>query len=101
MCIPPIVARQRLGIHVPAATNARNKEEFLDALFSVGSVSYQSKPVGLSVYPVVARQWLGKHVPAATKIGGVVLYAVRVVSKESRRLVLPRTSINCIVETSV
>jgi hypothetical protein len=47
--------------------------------------------------PNVARQWLGKHVPAATRnnrknIGGVVFYAVRVVSKESRRLVLPRTS---------
>jgi hypothetical protein len=61
--------------------------------------SHQS--VGFPVYPpIVTRQWLGKHVPAATNtrthnnrriVGRVVFYAVRVVSKESRRLVLPRT----------
>jgi hypothetical protein len=50
--------------------------------------------VGLSVYPLaVARQRLGKHVPAQRGIvGGVLFYAVHDVSKESRRLVLPRTS---------
>jgi hypothetical protein len=50
--------------------------------------------VGLSVYPpIVARQGLGKHVPAVTKYcGDVIFYAVRVVSKESRRLVLTGTS---------
>jgi hypothetical protein len=51
----------------------------------------------VSVYPlIVATQRLGKHVPAATKtVGGVVFYAVRVVSKGRRRLVLTRTS--CII----
>jgi hypothetical protein len=46
-----------------------------------------------------ARQRLGKHVPAATNardnkriVGRVIFYVVRVVSKESKRLVLPRTS---------
>jgi hypothetical protein len=49
--------------------------------------------------PIVARQWLGKHIPAATIarnnrriVERVVFYMVHVVSKESRRLILPRTS---------
>jgi hypothetical protein len=59
--------------------------------------SYQS--VCLYVYPsTVARQWLGKNVSAAMNtnvntrriVGRVVFYAVRVVSTESRGLVLPR-----------
>jgi hypothetical protein len=46
--------------------------------------------------PTVARQLLGKHVPAATKnYWRVLFYAVHVVSKESRWLVLPRTSCFC------
>jgi hypothetical protein len=56
--------------------------------------------VCLYVYPpIVARQRLGKNVTAATNkrnnrriVGRVVFCMVRVVSKESRRLVLPRTS---------
>jgi hypothetical protein len=40
--------------------------------------------------PIVARQWFGKHVPAATKnLWRRFFDAVRVISKESRRLVLP------------
>jgi hypothetical protein len=49
--------------------------------------------------PIVARQRLGKHVTAATNtrntiiiVRRVVFCAVHVVFKESRRLVLPRTS---------
>jgi hypothetical protein len=47
---------------------------------------------------IVASQRLGKHVPAATitrnnrRIVELVLYAVRVITKESRRLVFPRYS---------
>jgi hypothetical protein len=56
--------------------------------------------VCLYVYPsVVARQRLGKNVTAATNtrnnrriVGRVVSYAVRVVSEDSRRLILSRTS---------
>jgi hypothetical protein len=40
--------------------------------------------------PIVARQRLGKSVPRKRRIVGDVLYAVRVVSKKSRRLGLPR-----------
>jgi hypothetical protein len=45
MCLyvhPPIVARQRLGKHVPAVTTTRN-EELLDASFSIRSVSYRRR----------------------------------------------------------
>jgi hypothetical protein len=49
--------------------------------------------------PNFARQRLGKHVLPATNtsnssriVGRVVIYAASVVSKESRRLVLPGTS---------
>jgi hypothetical protein len=50
--------------------------------------------------PIVARQWLGKQVPMATKkktknrtiVGRVFLYAFRVALRESRRLLLPRTT---------
>jgi hypothetical protein len=47
----------------------------------------------VSVYPpIVARYKLSKDVPATSRIvEGVVLYAVYVVSKESRRLVRTRT----------
>jgi hypothetical protein len=48
---------------------------------------------------IVSQQRLGKHFPAATNtrnnrrvVRRVVFNAVRVVSKERRRLVLPRTS---------
>jgi hypothetical protein len=44
VCVSPIVARQRLGKHVTAATNTHATiEEMLDASFSIRSVSYQGK----------------------------------------------------------
>jgi hypothetical protein len=47
--------------------------------------------VSLGIPPIVARQRLGKS--SLVVVGNsYVFYAVRVVSKESRRLVLPRTS---------
>jgi hypothetical protein len=46
-----IVARQRLGKHFPRAMNTLvTMEELLDASFSMGSVSYQSK-VGYLFFP--------------------------------------------------
>jgi hypothetical protein len=43
VCVPPIVARQLLGKHVPTATNTHPTIELLDASFSMRSVSYQRK----------------------------------------------------------
>jgi hypothetical protein len=45
-CVPPspIVARQRLSKHVPAAMNTHARiEELLDTPFSMWCVSYQKK----------------------------------------------------------
>jgi hypothetical protein len=39
--VPPIVATQRLGKHVPAATNTNATIEMLDVVFSMLSVPYQ------------------------------------------------------------
>jgi hypothetical protein len=68
MCIPPMVARQRLGKHVPATTNTHATiEEFLDASSCMRSVSNKRKLcVCMRIPPIVARQRLGKHVPTAT-----------------------------------
>jgi hypothetical protein len=42
--------------------------------------------------PIVARHPIAKNVPRQRRIvGSIVYYTVSVVSKESRRLVLPRT----------
>jgi hypothetical protein len=43
LCVPPIVARQRLGKHIPAATNTHATiEELLDTILSMRSVFYQA-----------------------------------------------------------
>jgi hypothetical protein len=52
--------------------------------FLYGPCRIKVESVGLSVYPLFPRQ--------RRIVGGVVFYAVRVVSKEIRRLVLHRTS---------
>jgi hypothetical protein len=143
VCVPLIVARQRLGKQVPATTNTHNNIRVFDASFSARSVLYQKRVCGSvciskilvyvppkrwsegsqgrqrvkhghesretwnqeslcwrgltancwTVHPhIFARQLLGNHVPAQQIVEGVVFCAVRVVSKESRRLVLLRTS---------
>jgi hypothetical protein len=42
-CITPIIARQRLAKHIPAATNTHEIKELLNMPFSMRSVSYQRK----------------------------------------------------------
>jgi hypothetical protein len=42
VCVPPVIARQRLGKNVSAATNTHTTtEDLLDASFSMRSVSHQ------------------------------------------------------------
>jgi hypothetical protein len=44
LCIPPIVAKERLGRNVTEVTNTHaTVEELLDASFSLWPVSYQGK----------------------------------------------------------
>jgi hypothetical protein len=83
-CIPPLIVRQRLGKHVPAATNTRNNRRI------VGRVC-------LWICLCIPMSLLGnnsvKTFPRQPRIdGGVVFCAVRVVSEKRRRLVLPITS---------
>jgi hypothetical protein len=94
MCVSPIVVRQLLGIDVPTATNARNKEQLLDASYLCGPFRIKEESLGLSVYPpIVARHWPGKHVPAAMKNCWRRRFLCGPCHiKESRRLVIPRTS---------
>jgi hypothetical protein len=64
----------------------------LSSMFGTRNMMHTVTKVCGSVYVIpliVAWQRIGEHVPAATRIvGGIVFYAVRVVSKESIRLVL-------------
>jgi hypothetical protein len=91
---PPIVARQRLGAHVPMAINMHKRVKLFEASFSIRFVSYQRTLYrSVCVSTKVARQRFGKQVPAATKnYWKLRFYAVCVVPKESRRSVLTRTS---------
>jgi hypothetical protein len=42
LCVPPNVASQQLGKHIPMATNTHTTtEKLLDGMFSVRFVSYQ------------------------------------------------------------
>jgi hypothetical protein len=75
-CIPLFIASQQLGKHVPTATNATT-EELLDTCVCI------------------LLSLLGKDSPTAMKNGDVIFCVVHVVSKESRQIILPRTS--CII----
>jgi hypothetical protein len=82
--IPPLIAGQRLGKHVPAAMNKRNDRIIVRRIF-------------LWVYLCIPLLLLGnnstKTFPRQRRIvGGVFIYAVRVVPNEIRQLILPRTS---------
>jgi hypothetical protein len=81
-CILHFIARQRLGKHVPAAANTRNKEELFDACLL--SLCIPLSFLGNNSVKTFPRQ--------RRIVGGVVFYAVRLASKESMRVVLPRTS---------
>jgi hypothetical protein len=57
----PIAARQWLSIHDPGATNTRNKEELLEAWFSMKSVLCIKRVCGsacVSPYRFMAMAWL-------------------------------------------
>jgi hypothetical protein len=55
MCIPLIVARQRLGRHVPGETNTRNNttKNYWRFRFLYGPCRIKGESVGLSVYPLL------------------------------------------------
>jgi hypothetical protein len=67
-------------------------KELLDTSFYIRSVSYQRRVCGSVYVSLLDNNSVKMFLRQRRIVGGVVLYAVRVVSKESRRLVLPRTS---------
>jgi hypothetical protein len=83
-CIPPFIARQRLCKHVPATTNTRNNKRIVERMCLWVCLLISRSLLGNSSVETLPRQ--------RRIVGGIVLYAVRAVSKESRLLVLPSTS---------
>jgi hypothetical protein len=79
MCIPPVVARQRLGKHVPAATNTRNNRRIVERMRVWICLCIPLLFLGNNSAKTFRRQ--------QRIVGGVVFYVVHVVSKENRRLV--------------
>jgi hypothetical protein len=90
-CIPPFVARQRLGKHVPAATNTRNNRRIFGRVICCGVCFLSKESPWVCLYipiPLPGK----KAFPRQRRIAGGVFCAVRAVSKGSRRLVPPRPS---------
>lgn len=68
ICVPPIVARQKLGRHVSVATDTRNNRRNIGDVVFCCPCQTEGESVGLSVYPLmVTRQRLSKHILATTK----------------------------------
>jgi hypothetical protein len=86
--IHAFIARQRLGKHVLAVTNTWNNKRTLGRVCLWICLCISLKLLG---------DYSVKAFPRQRRIvGGVVSYEVRIVSKESRWLLLPRTSyFNC------
>jgi hypothetical protein len=83
LCIP-IIPRHRLGKHVPTATNTHNR--------IVGRVVFCAFRVIWKSLSLLGSGSVNTFPRQGKIVRGVVFYVVRVVSKESRRLVLPRIS---------
>jgi hypothetical protein len=91
-CIPPFGARQRHGKHILATTDTcKNVRIYGRVTFYAARVQRES--VGLCVPLSLLGNNSVKKFPRQRRIVvGVIFYAVRVVSKKIRRLVLPRIS---------
>jgi hypothetical protein len=84
MCIPLIVSRQWLGKQVPAARNTRNSRRIVGRVCLWICLYIPLSLLGNNSVKSFPRKWI--------IVGGVVFYAVRVVSEERRRLVVLKTS---------
>jgi hypothetical protein len=81
--MPHFIARQLLDIHVPSATNTHNKRIIVGRVCLLVCLCITLSLLDKDSVKTFQRQ--------ERIFGVVVLYAVRVGSKESRRLILPRT----------
>jgi hypothetical protein len=82
--IPPFGSTQRLGKHVLAATDTCKNRKMFGLVCLCVCLCIPLSLLGHILVKILPRQ--GRFV------GGVVFYVVRVISKESRRLVVPRIS---------
>lgn len=93
-----IVVRPCVGIHVPVTVETQNNEDLLDVSFSVQSLSYQSWVFGCACMCAhVCVAWYAhfhgsKYTKQIRLVGCFVFCVIHVVLKESRQVVLPRTS---------
>jgi hypothetical protein len=87
----PIVARQRLGKHVPAANNTCNNRGIVQSV-DFYAVRVVSKSVGLCIPSSLLGNGSVNTFPLHRASVGGIFYVVRVVSKEVRQLVIDRTT---------
>jgi hypothetical protein len=67
-------------------------DELLEALLSIWSMSYHRRICG-AVYPL-GIGLVNTFLQQKSIVGGIVFYAICVISKKSRRLALTRTSLS-------
>jgi hypothetical protein len=93
VCVSPNVAKQRLGRHVPAATNTHNRRLVGGVVFyAVRVLSKESLGVCLCIpLPLLGNSSVNTFPRQWRIVTGAAFYAVRVISKKSRRLILTRT----------
>jgi hypothetical protein len=90
-CIPHLVRRQRLGKHVPVATNTRNNRIVVLVILCALRVLSQGSLWICIPLPLLGNNSLKTFSLQRRNFGGVVFYAIRAVSEESRRLVSSKT----------
>jgi hypothetical protein len=94
MCIPHIVARQRLSKHVPTAMSTHNCRRTAGCVVSYAAFVISKESLWVCLFipllllgngsvNMILQQWW--------TVGCTVVYAVHVISNVSRLLVLPRT----------
>jgi hypothetical protein len=94
-CFSPVIARQRPGKHVPAATNTRNNKRIAGRVCLWVCLCIPLSLLGNNSVKMFLQQW--------RIVGGIVLYVARVESKESRNWLLPEllaviSSVACMVQ---
>jgi hypothetical protein len=94
VCVSPIIAWQRLGRHVPAATNTHNRRFVGGVVFlMVCIISNKCQWVSLCIpLSLLGNGALNMIQRQRGIVGGVTFYVVCVVLKNCRLLVLLRTS---------
>jgi hypothetical protein len=96
VCVSPTtVARQWLSKHIPALSNTHNNRKIVECIifYTVCVISIQTLWVSLCMPLLLLGKSSGNMFPQQWRtVGGIIFSVVHVISKESKQLVLPRTS---------